>query len=266
MSIMRTCTCLSTISPLAETSAEICSEYTLYTCSICWKMPNSCGANACPTVSQSCTLSSMMAPSDLAVSVAYRVATLALASLMMRPHAAFSSLTARKSSSFCSPPALSTDNVTPMAWKKVRFCICVSSDVMDGRLTRMKRRNTSDSPCCTLTNLARHFLQILRKVSHAMSCTPGCVSCMNSNSLFTTVLRNFQCAIRKRGYCPTMYMMLDAMTALLFLPLVTSHMRSRSRMKVTKKRFSSSSVMVPLMEPTDQHSVFSASQVHEPVI
>ncbi len=26
-----------------------------------------------------------------------------------------------------------------------------------------------------------------------MSCTPGCFSCMNSNSLLTTVRRNFQC-------------------------------------------------------------------------
>ena len=33
------------------------------------------------------------------------------------------------------------------------------------------------------------------KVSHAMSWTPSCVSCMNSNSLFTTVFKNFQCAL-----------------------------------------------------------------------
>ena len=33
-----------------------------------------------------------------------------------------------------------------------------------------------------------------------LTCTPGCVSCMNSNSLFTTVFRNFQWALRKRGY------------------------------------------------------------------
>ena len=36
---------------------------------------------------------------------------------------------------------------------------------------------------------------------------------MNSNSLFTTVLRNLQWALRNLGYCPTMYMMLDAMIA-----------------------------------------------------
>jgi hypothetical protein len=36
---------------------------------------------------------------------------------------------------------------------------------------------------------------------------------MNSKSLLTTVLRNFQCARRNRGYCPTTYMILDAITA-----------------------------------------------------
>ena len=38
------------------------------------------------------------------------------------------------------------------------------------------------------------------------ACTPGWVSCMNSKSLLTTVLRNFQCARRKRGYWPTTYL------------------------------------------------------------
>lgn len=47
-----------------------------------------------------------------------------------------------------------------------------------------------------------------------ISCTPGNVSCMNSNSLFTTVFKNRQWAFRNRGYCPTTYMMLLAMTAL----------------------------------------------------
>lgn len=40
----------------------------------------------------------------------------------------------------------------------------------------------------------------------ARTCTPGCVSCMNSNSLLTTVFRNFQWLRRKRGYCPTTYL------------------------------------------------------------
>ena len=117
--------------------------------------------------------------------------------------------------------------------------------------------------------------------------TPGCVSCMNSKSLFTTVLRNFQCALRNRGYWPTtylntqpilssrtvllkehiaipsmtilfmtsqkpstefpknnnlgawmIYMILLAMTALLSLPFVISQRFNKSRITVTRKRFS----------------------------
>lgn len=51
---------------------------------------------------------------------------------------------------------------------------------------------------------------------------------MNSNNLLTTVFRNFQCARRNRGYWPTMYMMLEAMMALLSLPLFCSHRPSKS--------------------------------------
>lgn len=36
--------------------------------------------------------------------------------------------------------------------------------------------------------------------------TPGCVSCMNSNNLLTTVFKNFQWALRNLGYCPTTYL------------------------------------------------------------
>lgn len=57
-----------------------------------------------------------------------------------------------------------------------------------------------------------HFCAILMNVSHAISCTPSCVSCANSNNLLTTVLRNFQCAFKKRGYCPTMYMIFEALS------------------------------------------------------
>jgi hypothetical protein len=38
------------------------------------------------------------------------------------------------------------------------------------------------------------------------TCTPGWVSCINSKSLLTTVFKNFQCALKKRGYCPTTYL------------------------------------------------------------
>ena len=64
---------------------------------------------------------------------------------------------------------------------------------------------------------------------------------MNSNSLFATVFKNFQWALRNLGYCPTMYMMLEATTALLSLPLFISVKPSRSLMTVTRNRFSTSS-------------------------
>ena len=89
---------------------------------------------------------------------------------------------------------------------------------------------------------------------------------MNSNSLSTTVRRNFQCALRKRGYWPTTYMMLLATTALLFLPRAASHMPSRSLMTVTRKRFSSTSDMVPEMEPMAQHSVLRPAQSSCPLL
>ena len=70
---------------------------------------------------------------------------------------------------------------------------------------------------------------------------PSCVSCMNSNSLLTTVLRNFQCALRKRGYCPTIYMISEATTALLSFPRLISQSPRRSLITVTRNRFSCSS-------------------------
>ena len=85
---------------------------------------------------------------------------------------------------------------------------------------------------------------------------------MNSNSLFTTVFRNFQCARRNRGYCPTTYMMLDATTALLSLPCFISHSPRRSLMTVTRKRFSSSSTIAPEMDPMAQHSVLRLFHDH----
>ena len=64
---------------------------------------------------------------------------------------------------------------------------------------------------------------------------------MNSNNLFATVFKNFQWALRNLGYCPTMYMMLEATTALLSLPLFISVKPSRSLITVTRNRFSTSS-------------------------
>ena len=54
--------------------------------------------------------------------------------------------------------------------------------------------------------------------------------------------------------------MLEAMTALLSLPLVISHRFSRSLMTVTRNRFSCSSSIEPLMEPIAQHKVFRPFQ------
>merc|ERR1719384_406528 len=72
---------------------------------------------------------------------------------------------------------------------------------------------------------------------------------MNSNSLLTTVLRNLQWARKNRGYWPTMYIMLEAIIALLSLPFFCSHMPRSSLMTVTRKRFSSSSCMEPEIDP-----------------
>lgn len=52
--------------------------------------------------------------------------------------------------------------------------------------------------------------------------------CMNSKSLFTTVFRNRQWARKNRGYCPTTYMIFEAMMALLSFPLFCSHKPNRS--------------------------------------
>mmetsp|Transcript_9005 Transcript_9005/g.22202 ORF Transcript_9005/g.22202 Transcript_9005/m.22202 type:complete len:251 (+) Transcript_9005:1928-2680(+) len=124
------------------------------------------------------------------------------------------------------------------------------------------QRKGSASPICSMTNLLLHLTQIFKKVSQAMSCTPSNFSCMNSKSLFTTVLRNFQCCLKKRGYWPTTYMMLEAMTALLSFPLVISHRLRRSLITVTKNLFSCSSAMVSEIEPMAQHSVLSRFQDH----
>lgn len=83
----------------------------------------------------------------------------------------------------------------------------------------------------------------------------NCIPCINSKSLLMTVLRNRQCMRRNLGYCPTMYMMFDAMIALLSFPLFCSQRPSKSFITITKNLFSSSSGMAPLMDPTAQHKV-----------
>jgi hypothetical protein len=105
---------------------------------------------------------------------------------------------------------------------------------------------------------------------------------MNSNSLLTTVLRNFQCALRNLGYWPTIYMILEATTALLSFPRFISTKPRSSLMTVTKNRFSVSSstrsqllqrhfisflLIAPDIDPMAQHSVFKLFHDHsEPSI
>ena len=131
-----------------------------------------------------------------------------------------------------------------------------------GRTSTSSQMNGATSSACNVTNFRLHFVAIFRNVSHAISWTPGWTSCINSNSLFTTVLRNFQCALRKRGYCPTTYIMLLAITALLSLPVMFSVSPRRSLMTVTRNRFSSSSDMAPEMDPIAQHSVLRLFHDH----
>lgn len=108
---------------------------------------------------------------------------------------------------------------------------------------------------------------------------PSCVSCINSNSLLTTVFKNFQWALRNRGYCPTMYMMSEAQTALLSFPRFISVRPKSSLMTVTKNRFSVSSstlsafclcssqgepslLIAPEIDPIAQQSVLRLFQLH----
>jgi len=78
--------------------------------------------------------------------------------------------------------------------------------------------------------------------------------CINSNNLLTTVFRNFQCARRNLGYCPTTYMILDAIMALLSFPFFCSQRPSKSLITVTRNLFSSSSCIAPDILPMAQQS------------
>lgn len=93
------------------------------------------------------------------------------------------------------------------------------------------------------------------EIIHAKLEWQNCSPCINSKSLLMTVLRKRQCMRRNLGYCPTMYMIFDAMIALLSFPLFCSQRPSKSFITITKNLFSSSSGMAPLMDPTAQHKV-----------
>src|SRR3990167_9970406 len=113
-----------------------------------------------------------------------------------------------------------------------------------------------------MANWRLQDFEIFRKVSQAISRTPQNVSCINSNNLLMTVFKNFQCDCKNRGYCPTMYIMSLAITALLSFPRVFSTMFNNSRITYTRKIFSSFSVCPPLMDPIAQQMVLSLAQVH----
>ena len=69
--------------------------------------------------------------------------------------------------------------------------------------------------------------------------------CMNSKSLLTTVFKNLQWSLKKRGYWPTTYMMLEAMMALLSFPLFCSHNPSKSwNNQIALKRIKMSNIGV----------------------
>mmetsp|Transcript_2039 Transcript_2039/g.4528 ORF Transcript_2039/g.4528 Transcript_2039/m.4528 type:complete len:210 (-) Transcript_2039:1186-1815(-) len=146
----------------------------------------------------------------------------------------------------------------PTASKYVQTCRCSSSEMSCAMWPIISSTKGSCSFVCTVTNLLLHFWQIFRKVSTAMSWTPGKVSCMNSKSLNTRVLRNFQWALKKRGYWPTTYITLLATTALFSLPRFISQRLSRSLITDTRNHFSSPSCIAPLIEPIAQQRRFSS--------
>lgn len=113
-------------------------------------------------------------------------------------------------------------------------------------------------------------MTILINVSQAISWTPSWVSCINSNSLLITVLRNFQWARKKRGYWPTIYMISDAITALLSLPLFCSTRPRRSKncsKCYLSKKFMFCSIILenPIVDPSSPH-YFSPKSPWSPLL
>lgn len=121
------------------------------------------------------------------------------------------------------------------------------------------------SVCCSIVNCSEVDLQIFKKALQAISIMPGYVSRMNSNSFRITVFKKFQFIFKKFGYCPTTYMIHDAMTALFYLPFLASHSWSKVLRVLMKNERSSLSWILPQSEPMIQESEFNFSKLKSAV-
>lgn len=90
-----------------------------------------------------------------------------------------------------------------------------------------------------MVNWSEVDFAILRKALHAIYIIPGYSSFMNSNNFLMTVFKKVQLFLRKVGYCPTTYMMHEAITALFSFPFLISHSWSRVLRVEMKKALSS---------------------------
>lgn len=97
---------------------------------------------------------------------------------------------------------------------------------------------------------------------HAISCTPGKVSFINSNNFLMTVFKKFQFVLKNFGYYPTTYIILAATTALFSLPFLTSQSESKFLIVWIKNYFSSYSGKHPDIDPIAQHILFKLSNDH----
>ena len=104
------------------------------------------------------------------------------------------------------------------------------------------------------------LLAIFKKALQAISMIPGNSSFMNSNNFFTTVLKKVQLFLRNVGYCPTTYMIQEAITALFYFPFFISHKWRRVLKVLIKKLFYSFSRMDPHKDPTIQDRLLRDSK------
>ena len=140
-----------------------------------------------------------------------------------------------------------------------RICLCSKSLQFSG-INWIKWRTYAGYPgsFCEV-NICLVSLEIFKKVSAAISYTPGCFSCINSFSFLMTVFKKGQCPVKKVGNCPTTYIMSEATNALFDLPWVFSQRFKSSLTTETTNLFSSSMLMHPEMDPNAQHNLLSLS-------